>query len=152
MAGDPGIIRTMRGANLNMYELRMKSKKPLSQQGDLKDKVATRQMPPKQLSVVGFMPSMEGIAAPIQSTETAPERLRPMRPMGGKEILDEDETTMADLTGIIVDKPRQLKERPSDPNAVVDKRFEEIMGELHDQREKVGIPPRSDQPRRSRKA
>jgi hypothetical protein len=151
MAGDPGIVKTMRGANLSMYELRMKSKKPLTSGADAKDKVSSRQMPPKQLNVVGFMPSMEGMAPPQQSTEAAPpERLRPMRPIGGREVIEEDATTMADLTGIVVDK--STKGRPEDPNAHVDETFNEIMGELHQQKERVGIPPRSDQPRRSRKA
>src|SRR5579863_9424107 len=153
MAGDPGIVKTMRGANLSMHELRLKSKKPLVSSADAKDKVSIRQMPPKQLNVVGFMPSMDGVAKSVQSTETVPvERLRPMRPIGGREVMEEDATTMADLTGIIVDKPQQLKERPANPDAHVDETFAEIMGELHQQKERVGIPPRSEQSRRSRKS
>jgi hypothetical protein len=146
---DAGIVRTMRGGFLNMHELRTKSKKPLTKT-DNKDTVTLRKVPPKQLNVVGFVPSMTGVAKPVQP-DVSEENIRAMRPISGNTNGD-DNPSIADFTGVVIDKPKFLKEKPENLEDVVTDTYKEIMGELKKHQETVGIPNRSDSTHRSKKS
>ncbi|SRR5258708_5870238 len=95
---DPGHVRTMRGAILNMPELRLKSKKPEQSNVDHKDKIQLRKEPPKVNNIRGFIPSMEGVAVRSGSRhEKVAAKI--------EALPEEDKPTLADMTGVIVDRP-----------------------------------------------
>lgn len=118
---DPGHIRTMRGSILNMNELRNKSKKPINSNVDQKDKIQVRKDPPRANNTRGFVPSMEGVTMRSGSLqEKAIARV--------EALPDEDKPTMADLTGVIVDRPGRAK--TEDPMAAADEVLKGIIDSI----------------------
>lgn len=107
---DPGHVRTMRGALLNMTELRSKSKKPVQSNVDQKDKVQVRKEVPKANNIRGFVPSMEGVAIRSASRQ---EKVAAQI----EALAIEDRPTLADMTGIVVDKPLPGQGKSEDPLA-----------------------------------
>ena len=133
---DEGIVKTLRGHSLNMHELRNKAKQPLSQ-GDSRDKLPPQKQPEIQPTVQGFMPSMEGVARPQTKKPTPPEIVK------AAQIVENDQPTAADFTGVIVDSPRRLKERPADAEEAANAALSEIIGDLEAQKKDVApLKPR----------
>lgn len=120
---DPGHVMTARGYLLNMDQLRVKSRRPLIDNVDHKDKVQPQKRPVKQLNMRGFMPSSEGVAPPAFSYQA---RAQPVLP----RVVEPDSTSLADLTGVTVDSPRHLREKPANSVEAADSTLREIMGEL----------------------
>lgn len=127
---DQHTVRTARGGFVNMMELRNKAKRPLVM-GDQKDKIEPQKQPPKQVNIQGFMPSMAGVVQPPLAEKPA-EKERVVY----EAVPEEDEQTMADVTGIIVDRPKFLKEKPGDPLEAADSTLKGIMGELAQYRQR----------------
>ena len=130
MEGDQGIVTTLRGHKINMHELRNKAKQPLVQ-GDQKDKLPPQKQPEIQPTVQGFMPSMEGVARPQTKKPIPPEIVK------AEQIVENDQPTAADFTGVIVDKPRRLKERPDNVEEAANAALSEIIGDLEAQKKDV---------------
>lgn len=124
---DQGIVTTARGAKLSMHELRMKAMRPLNSNFDQKDKIQPRKEPPRQVNINGFMPSMVGVTARAPAPGVV---------QSATVEDDEDAPSMADLTGVIVDTPKHLKERPTDAAAAANDALKGIMQDLDQYKER----------------
>lgn len=110
-----GVVITARGERLSMDELIMRSQKPKSQEGDMKDTVPSRKAPPRQLNMRGFVPSAVGVPAQIGT-----QRVEIVKPAA----------SIADFTGIKIDTPKRLKSRPQDTEEATNEALREIMTDL----------------------
>lgn len=124
---DPGIVTTARGGKLNMHELRMKAKRPMSM-GDQKDKVPARHEPVRQLNINGFMPSMAGVVRPNQPQNIPTETV--------DEMPEDENPSIADLTGIIIDTPKHLKEKPENAANAANDALKGIIQDLEQYRDR----------------
>src|ERR1051326_7480995 len=106
-------IVTARGQVLNFEELIRNSKRPLKSNVDMKDKIEKQKMPPKQLNVRGFVPSTADVARPVQ--------------MIMPDIVDDDGPSMADLTGITIDRSKYNTNRPENPIQEAHETLHEIL-------------------------
>jgi hypothetical protein len=110
-----GTVLTAKGVRLNMDELMMKARRPMKLVGDQKDTIKSAPRPAAQSRVRGFVPSAQGVPDPIVQVV---------------ETVQDDGPSMADYTGLTVDNPRSLKEKPVDSMAVATDTLQEIMGDL----------------------
>lgn len=124
---DPGIVTTARGGKLNMHELRMRAKRPMSM-GDQKDKVQPRREPVRQLNIIGFMPSMAGVTRPNQPQNIPAEIIT--------EMSEDENPSIADLTGIIIDTPKHLKAKPGDAATAANDALKGIIQDLEQYRDR----------------
>jgi hypothetical protein len=114
-----GWIITAKGKRLNLSELITKSNKPISDKNiDLKDKVSPQRKPKNQPNVQGFMPDTSHVAAP------------PIIEVDESNHDDNSNTTLADITGVTIRKPKFLKERPVNPMEEASKALAEITSDL----------------------
>jgi len=120
---DPGHVRTMRGTILNMAELRIKSKKPVQSNVDQKDKVQIWKEPSKSNNIRGFVPSMDGVDVRSGSRhEKVAAQIEAMP--------EEDRPTMADMTGVVVERPLPGQSKSEDPLATAGEVLKDIIDNI----------------------
>ena len=126
----PGQVTTARGDVINMDELkRRQTQRPLTaeEKAAMKDEVKPRKRPKKAINVRGNMPKRGEAEAPTSKTKRAPAPA----PVEEKEFdKNPDGKTVADYTGIKVDKPVRLKGKVENPVEEADNTLNDIMGEL----------------------
>jgi hypothetical protein len=102
------IVRTARGRNLDIDDLKLRQRKPMNKL-DMKDKIEKMQRPTHQPTIHGHMPSMEGV---MQPTAVIVE-----------SIQQEDEPSIADFTGIVVEgsgeRPENLPDATTTLNTII---------------------------------
>jgi hypothetical protein len=118
---DPGLVRTMRGSIISMPELRSKSKRPIANNVDQKDKIQVKKTPAITNNIRGFVPSMDGVVMRSGSKRELNRRAE-------IAAIEEDKPTMADMTGVIVDK--RPPQRPDDTMAAADEILKDIIGQI----------------------
>lgn len=128
----PGHVTTARGEVLDMEELKRKAnQKPLSaeQKAAMKDEVKPQKRVRKAINVRGNMPMRGEEKAPVAEKPKAAHA-----PVAAPEPKPHDKNpegkSIADFTGIKVDKPVKLKGKVEDPVAAADDALGDIMGEL----------------------
>ena len=126
----PGQVTTARGEVINMDELkRNANKRPMTaeEKAAMKDEVKPRKRPKKAINVRGNMPVKGEAKAP----EPKPKKEPKPAPVEEKEFdKNPDGKTVADYTGIKVDKPVRLKGKVENPVEEADNTLNDIMGEL----------------------
>lgn len=127
-----GMVTTARGQVINMDALKESSTRPLASpnKNDIKK---NKHKEAKPLNVRGYMPA-QGKATPpelpqeIKDTLEARSRLSERSNSMQKKI-----QTMADITGVKVDKPKRLRSRPSNPEQASNEVLSEILNDLEGQ-------------------
>lgn len=130
---DPGHVRSMRGLIVNMHELRTKAKRPI-QLVDAKDKVHLRHEPVKTKNIRGFVPSLEGVSVRSGSKQEKSAREIPV-------VLEEDLPTMADMTGVIIEKRPGIK-KPEDSTVAAQEILASIIDNIPKGRKLDDVPRR----------
>lgn len=127
----PGHVTTARGEVLDMEELKRKAnQKPLSaeQKAAMKDEVKPQKRVRKAINVRGNMPMRGEEKAPVaEKPKAAPAPVAAAPPVHDK---NPEGKSVADFTGITVDKPVRLKGKVEDPIATADNALGDIMDEL----------------------
>lgn len=124
-----GMVTTARGQVINMDALKEASSRPLSSPNkhDIKKAKAPKQT--KALNVRGYMPA-QGSAKPPELPEEIKETLAERKKTDSPVTKTK---TMADLTGVRVDKPKRIKSRPENPEQASNEVLSEILNDLEGQ-------------------
>lgn len=117
-----GIVMTAKGEKLNFDELIMKARRPITPQGDLKDKVKPQHIPAPQMRTRGFVPTARGVPVPVK----APVAAVPAH----AAIPVVKHPSMADYTGVTIDDQKHLKEKPVDAVGAAEQALQQISNEL----------------------
>lgn len=95
-----GFIRTAKGKLLNLAELKAKAKKPIKEL-DLKNKIGVQRRPgPQTPTAQGFIPDTSTVAKPPEFNSIIDKV---------EESIYDENTTLADITGVIIDKTTSQK-------------------------------------------
>jgi hypothetical protein len=114
-----GTVITAKGKKLDFAKLVMKARQPIAQVGDPRDNSVVRQTPPPvQLNVRGHMPSHANIKPPVATAVPA------------VAVKPHETRSLADYTGVKIDEPKHLRERPENPMATANEALAEIMTDL----------------------
>ena len=131
----PGQVTTARGDVINMDELkRNANKRPLTaeEKAAMKDEVKPRKRPKKAINVRGNMPSRGEAALDHQDRRGHAKMQEETAPVEEEKEFDKNPEgkSVADFTGIKVDKPTRLKGKVENPVEEADNTLNDIMGEL----------------------
>jgi hypothetical protein len=126
-------VITARGERLNMDELKRKHRRPIMPP-EVASTVTRQAQPPRQANIRGFMPSMEGVARRVGG-----------EPKPAPQIVDGP--SVADYTGVTVDRLKHLEARPDDAVTAANQTLTEIISDLQTQ-----TPPPPDTPVKGRRS
>ena len=127
-----GMVTTARGQIINMDALIESSRRPLSsnKKNDIKQNTPKKEKP---LNMRGYIPS-QGKATPPELPEEMKKALAARQENSSKSNNPlYKEQTLADQTGVKIDKPKRLKSKPSNPEQASNEVLSEIMNDLEGQ-------------------
>lgn len=126
------MITTARGQVINMDALKESSSRPLSSPNK-NDIRKTQQKKPRALNVRGYMPS-QGKATPPELPDEIKETLAARDRIAKNPNASQYKTkTMADITGVRIDKPKRHKSKTANPEQASNEVLSEILSDLEGQ-------------------
>ncbi len=105
-----GTVVTAKGKRLDFAELVRYLRRPIQPVADPTATVTRQQPLAKEIRARGHIPTLNGVSKPVVAAVVPPPEAAAPKPTRVVE-----NRSLADYTGVTIDEPKHLKERPENP-------------------------------------